>query len=359
MKKLLIVGVGVVVVFSVFLLHKDSKDSALPHDNTHVNDSPLSTPTQTEYDGKKLLFVPYWTLPGGNQSLREYDEIAYFGISATEQGINKDEEGFKRIQWFKEIAPDSANHLLTVRIINSDIESKILRDKKMQERVIFQSVDTAIRHDFDGILLDYESSALGFEGTVQRITDFHAAFSKAAKGKNILFYSAIYGDVYFRSRPYEVKEITKVSDKIVVMAYDFHKARGRSGPVFPLQGKEYPYNFQQMISDFSKDVPLEKLTITFGLFGYDWKVDKEKNTIETATPFSYMQGKGRFLDTCNKTNCRVSIDADTREVMVEYMDEGNIDHIVWFETPESVQKKIEYLSSKGIKNIGWWAYSFF
>ena len=56
------------------------------------------------------------------------------------------------------------------------------------------------------------------------------------------------------------------------------KATVNRDPNFPFQDKnKWGYDFQQMISDFSADIPSEKLTIIFGMYGYDWTPQRAGN----------------------------------------------------------------------------------
>ena len=82
----------------------------------------------------------------------------------------------------------------------------------------------------------------------------------------------------------------------MIMAYDFHKVKGNPGPNFPLNGKEtYGYDLQKMTDDFLQFVPPEKLTIIFGLFGYDWVIDDKNNALQSGEALSYLQIKQKFL----------------------------------------------------------------
>ncbi len=52
-------------------------------------------------------------------------------------------------------------------------------------------------------------------------------------------------------------------------------------------------------------------------------------------------------------------DENSGENQVRYVDDAGKQHVVWFEDWDSVAKKQEYLESKGIKSLGFWAYSYF
>ena len=144
------------------------------------------------------------------------------------------------------------------------------------------------------------------------------------------------------------------------MAYDFHKAGGDPGPNFPLNGRQkYGYDFKNMIDDFERDVPKDKLSVVFGLFGYDWSVDEKMKSKDIAESLSLNNIKTKFIDNCSYKNCTTTRDKESSESNITYKDENNITHDVWYEDNVSVIEKQKYLLEKGIGSIGFWAYSFF
>ncbi|MBI2074501.1 MAG: hypothetical protein HYT83_01545 [Candidatus Levybacteria bacterium] len=245
-------------------------------------------------------------------------------------------------------------------MINSKINSDVLEDKTLQQNIINQSIDVAKKQGFDGLVLDFEIASLSFQSVIDKISSFYSLYYKAAKERNLQFYITIYGDAIYKLRPYDVKILSKNADKVLIMAYDFHKARGNPGPNFPLYGKDqYGYDMTVMMSDFLKVVPKEKLVVVFGLFGYDWKVDSKKQGIDIADSFSVMQMEQKYLNNCPTQECKVVQDKESKETSVQYKDKDNVSHIVWFEDLSSVSEKKKYLQSKGIFSFAFWAYSYF
>ena len=170
----------------------------------------------------------------------------------------------------------------------------------------------------------------------------------------------LYGDTFYRLRPFDVKSIANNVDEIMIMAYDFHKARGNPGPNFPLNGKEeYAYDMTQMVDDFQKYVPSKKLTIIFGLYGYDWAVDNQENAQGTGKPITDHELTQKFLSSCQFKNCSVDRDSTSGELEIHYTDNSGVKHIIWAEDMESVGTKKTYLKQRGISSFSFWAYSYF
>ena len=203
-------------------------------------------------------------------------------------------------------------------------------------------------------------SVLFGNDVISQINNFSSNLYSELKKENIKYSVAIYGDVFYKIRPYDVLSLAKNSDEIIVMAYDFHKSIGEPGPNFPLNRKNtYSYDFKKMISDYLKQVQLEKLTIVFGLYGYDWIVDEKGRPIKAATALSLNEINTKYLNDCIKPKCEFIIDQTSKENKIEVTDENERKHIIWFENERSVDEKIEYLKTKGIFNYAYWAKGYF
>lgn len=304
-------------------------------------------------------FVPYWVL-GQKELSADYDSLIYFGISPNVSGIDTNELGYTNISRFVAAVPQSTKTQLTVRMINNEASFAILESTTSSQKVISESIAIAKENGFDGIILDLEVNALPFDSVVKNITEFSKQFANATHDADLEFGMAIYGDVYYRLRPFNVKELAQHVDHIYIMAYDLHKARGSPGPNFPYSGKkEYGYDFQTMIEDYLVDVPANKLTVVFGMFGYDWGVNDKGKAIGSGESMSYYKIKQQFMDSCSEKKCAYAQDYKSLETKLTYVDEEDKEHIIWFETPTSVAEKKRYLKSKGISGISYWAYSYF
>lgn len=353
MKKLLIFAVLVLsIIFLVYSNKAKVNQNSVSKTAESVKDADISESLKEEY-----MFVPYWTIDTDLISAPS-DNLIYFGIAADNTGIDTNEVGYKNLSSFVKNSSNKDTYL-TVRMLDSDANLDILEDKVLQRNIISQSIDIAKENGFKGIVLDFEIQGIPFESFVKSITSLNENFAANARRSDLTFGTLIYGDAYFRARPYDVAKISDVADRVYVMAYDFSKARGNPGPNFPLDGKEtYGYDFKEMVKDYLRDVPKSKLTIVFGMFGYDWKVDDEGRGSETAVSNSTL-GFEKFMTACISFNtCTLKVDEITKESRITY-EKDSKRHVVWFENDSSMQKKVEYLNSVGVNSIGFWAYSFF
>ncbi len=355
MKKLLLL---LVIVVGSVALWNYAKPDAVKKLSTVISKNEQQTQIIPQDQAKEYMFVPYWSFTKSIEG--NSDAYIYFGVGINNIGIDQQDVGYKNIKKFTQLAPKNKEKILVVRMLDKNINAAILKDEALQRKIASETARLAAQNDFSAVLLDYETSAFGFDSTTNSITSFYQLFSQQVKAKGQKFFVTVYGDTYFRARPYDIKKISDISDKVFVMAYDFSKSRGNPGPNFPFSGKEiYGYDFAEMIDDFQKDVDNKKLIIVLGYFGYDWHIDKEGNALASGVPLSTNEIVKEFLTSCEQKNCIFERSLEGSEPYVKYADSEGVDHVVWFEDEKSVTKKKELLKSKGILETGAWAYSYF
>lgn len=322
----------VVVVLGVFLWKiipvKNQQIIIKKIEKTDVELSPTTTISNTYQNNPvKSIFVPDWSLTDEIILNNEYNRWIYFGASdkiATFSSNLKDKE-----LWFT-VKVDSVDRLQS---INDDI------NQLSQEG------------QFKGVVLDLEINGLATKELIDQINTGVAKVYKLVHAKNLKLAVALYGDVFYRKRPLDVSFINSNSDEIMIMAYDFTKSYGEPGANFPYQ------EFKSMIDEYLKYVSPQKLTVIFGMYGYDWAL-KDGKPLGQATSMTLNEINKKFLGKkCYLENCVIKTDILSKEKHISYTDVN--DHQVYFEDEDSVAVKINYLKEKGILSTAYWAWGYF
>ena len=325
-------------------------------------------PTVTAQKLQKSIFVPYRADFSGKLSVDQYDRVIYFGVAAGLTGVNRAENGYTQLVPFLS-KTDIENRWLTLRMINGDLNTQILEDETQWKPLFDDFATLANRNGFKGVVLDLELSALPSDKVVGQITTFTTRFAQSMKEKNIPVAITMYGDVFYRHRPFDMESIGKAFDEVLIMAYDLHKAGGEPGPNFPLSGRDrFGYDFETMITDFKSVVPKDKLNVIFGMYGYDWVTDEKKRPLKPASALSYSEIQKKYLDDCDVHDCIIRRDEQAAETEINRVesvyspDRDQYDlypHIVWFEDEHSVERKTKFLQEQGISHISFWTYGYF
>lgn len=370
-----LIALAVVLTVGYFTLGRNkanTSDSRKKIENRNL--VPTTSPAKKAL-ASTSLFIPAWSVKvegGLDQSmLNSYDRLIYFGITPTLSGINKNEAGYLTMDEFLEAVSPGKKKYLALRMMSDSVSLPILRSPENQQKIIEETLQMIEQKNFDGLVLDLEVSYSLDESLKGQINNFVQLFYSEAKKHYIPFSLAIYGDVFYRGRLYDVSFLGNHSDEIMVMAYDFHKSRGEPGPNFPLSGKEkYQYDFKEMVQEFAAVVPKEKLTVIFGMYGYDWGVDEKKRPYKQASSLSLNEIRKKFIESgCQEESCVVKRDDESGETEINYVvsasapDEQGIYridyHIVWFEDEASAKAKTDFLLQNGINKIAYWAYGYF
>lgn len=309
---------------------------------------------------REYIFVPYWSFTKNIVADSE-NSLIYFGLGVNEGGLELEDDGYEKLEDFVDFTPNASERIMAVRMTDKNVNAQILKDPLIQEKIASTASKLAKEYEFDGVLLDYETSAFGFESTMSNILSFYELFADEVKSEDLLFYVALYGDNYFRARPYDIEKIGEFSDRVIIMAYDFSKSRGNPGPNFPLYDDSgiYGYDLATMVDDFQKDVDNEKIVVAFGYFGYDWEIDKDGISTSNGAPLSTNEINKSYVNDCELDECVLDRSKESLEPSVFYKDSEGNDHVVWFEDAESVEKKKEELKKKGILETASWAYSYY
>lgn len=313
------------------------------------------------------VFVPHWSLSESDAPFaspkdinRPIDTAIYFAISTTSSGINKNNAGYENIETFVQRAANTPHTLLTVSMTDDAINDVVLENKAAQKTIVSQAITIAQDHDFDGIILDLEVGGIAATKVNTQILEFTKIASEITKKNGLSFSTTLYGDSFYRSRPYSIELLSPYVDQFYVMAYDLSKLWGTPGPNFPLKGREtFGYDMETMVRDLLKFTTNDKLTIIFGLYGHDWTVDEKKRPFTAAKTLTLAQIQQKFIDSCELKNCLVKRNPYAAETEINYIDTEAHYHIVWYEDSESVAQKIGFLKEYGINSVSYWAYSYY
>ncbi len=375
--------VGVFIFLHYFFQSDKGKDNPVQKLSDTVKNIENSVPFRakhkpaTEVTGS--IFVPYWrvgslktatdvTLPETIQH-KSIDYVIYFGVGADKDGIIETDPGYRGLSSFTQVFDeDNIKTLLTVRMLDEEVNDVVLESQVAQNNIAREAVKMAQDNGFSGIVLDFEHSVLPTKKTTEEITGFFAEMSESAHESGLSFAVTVYGDTFYRARPYDIEHIEPYVDLFYVMTYDFHKSYGTPGPNFPLHAtdfkndlvgaqkgvKQYGYSIEHMIADIMlAGVKPDKVVPIFGMYGYDWMVDDENRPLKPAEAVTLNQARSRY------SADQVVVDPVSAENSVTFTDDSGQKHVIWFENERSAQQKIKYVMTEGISKVGYWAWGYY
>jgi len=378
MKKIIviiaIVIIGILVIsYQLFVNKRKLTSLKLVNNQSQISlepkiiKQPMLHVTSFKLHDSKSIFIPYWSIATEAAQLKQYNKLYYFGVTTANLGINRHDSGYLNLKNFTKTVESTQESVLVLRMLDENDIHTVLDSENLQNKIIEDLIDVAQENQFKGIALDLEISTLFPNAIENKITLFSQKLFSLVKKAKLKTSLIVYGDVFYRKRPFNLAILTHQVDEVAVMAYDLHKSRGEPGPNFPFLGKEkYGYDFQTMIGDFIKVVPKEKLNIIFGMFGYEWSVDENKKPVVPAKPLSLNEIKSKFLEKCEWEDCVIKRDQLSGETEINHITSQLKNdfaylyyNIVWFEDEQSVKTKSDWLKQQGIANVAFWAYGYY
>jgi spore germination protein YaaH len=279
-------------------------------------------------------------------------------VGADTDGIITTDAGYQGLAGFgSRISEDES--MITLRMLDTETNLAILDDEEAQERIIDDLLTVLDSYPAEGVVLDLEISAIPFTDVERGITEFVARLSSALHRDEYLLGMTVYGDTFYRARPYNLEVLSDSVDEFYIMAYDFHKSRGEPGPNFPLKGKDtYGYDFQTMVQDITRVVPRDAVTIVYGMYGYDWTLGPQGKPLKQARAKTVLDIQKEFYP-CSYDDCVIVKDEKSGETKVTYKDDEGYQHVLWYEDEDSVILKEQYANEQGISGKGYWTYGYF
>ncbi|WP_409303456.1 glycosyltransferase [Peribacillus sp. SCS-155] len=133
---------------------------------------------------------------------------------------------------------------------------------------------------------------------------------------------------------YDYAALSKVTDRMIVQVLDEHSEMTKPGPVASVGWTH------RTLSKLS--IPQEKLIISLGNMGYDWKV----NSGEPAQPATI----SKIMETAAASNLKTQWDVASRNPYLRYK-EGNDEHILWFLDAATSYNQLKIAMEQGIKGV--------
>ena len=132
------------------------------------------------------------------------------------------------------------------------------------------------------------------------------------------------------------KKLAESADEIRIMVYDYHNSATSPGSITP-------NNYLKDVVDYALDqIPLEKIVIALPLYGYDWGGEEVVSLIFED-----------FESLANQFSADIKLEPRTHSKYFKYEIDG-VDHEVWFEDKETLEKKINIVRLKGINKFYFW-----
>lgn len=225
---------------------------------------------------------------------------------------------------------------LGVALMDKDALHSLLIDPAARRNLIKQMADQVTTDEYDGVNIDFEfipsTDAACFTQFLREL--------KAALGEDKMLSVAVFARTGQENWPvaYQYREIGKIVDRVVVMAYDYSYADSAPGPVAPL------WWVKDVTAYMISNIPREKILLGLPTYGYNWAAGKKAVTV-TAPKLAEIQRQYRVVG---------GFDAASMSPYYTYSDENNQKHTIWLENEASLAEKLNQAAINRLGGIAFW-----
>lgn len=225
---------------------------------------------------------------------------------------------------------------------DANITHQTLSNPEKRKKIIDTLVSYAKKYNLDGINIDFESIN-------KQDGDYYLQFIKEAtstfKQNNLVVSVDMYVPTPWTSH-YQMEEVGKIVDYVIIMAYDEHYSTSpESGSVSSL-----PWAEKYMI-EATKLVPKEKLIMGVPFYTRVWtETKKPDGSVSVVSKSLKMDEAKKLLEDNNAT---IVWDENTRQYYGEFYSDGTTKKI-WLEDEASMEERMKVAKNLDLKGIAGW-----
>jgi spore germination protein YaaH len=329
-------------------------------------------------------YLPYWTLDAiEHLQLDKLTDIAYFALRINESGkirtLDSDgniEPGYnkwKNSEELDELIKDSkANNVrfaLTIISHEDDVTEKFLNCRTCWDTLLNDIIKELDSKGIKDLNMDFELAEAEAGDMALKYSQLVNFLNRNLDDKfgNSYVVTATLPDSGFRTKITDIESLSRASDALFIMAYDFHRPTSdNAGPVAPINGKgiHSEYDIQTMLDDYLKKAPANKLILGVPYYGYNWLVEStDPNSKRIAGTdelgFSMSQSYADVSKVRLEHNPEIKWDQHGLVPYFTYFDEEKgTSRQVYYENADSLKVKYDLAINSGMGGVGIWALGF-
>ena len=219
---------------------------------------------------------------------------------------------------------------------NGEFQSKtvtaLLQNKKKRQTLIREMLQSCQRHHFVGLNIDFEEVQTSSN---EALTAFVKELSDAFHQHGLY----VTQDIQSGNEDYDVRELAKYDDYLMLMAYDEHNTVSAPGPVSSQQwtGK--------LLDAVASQIPEQKIILGIGAYGYNWTNKGDNNQ-----SISIHDAMSLAAD----SETPINFDSNTYSLNFSYDDENDVTHQVYFNDAATNFNTMRYGCEYGVAGFSVW-----
>lgn len=331
----------------------------------------LSTATSSGQLKEVIGFLPSWMAA---KQVKVYPErlsqLIYFGLGVNDQGslIFYDENNLTVSEWayfnsgyFKDLKnktdQSKTKVLVAIKSFDNETIDKIISNSINRPNLINNILDLIEKNDLNGINIDFEYIPDIDFPTRPYFNLFIKELSQALDKKNpdLILSVDVYANAAIHNYPYDLEEIAKHVDQIILMAYDFYRADStKAGPVAPIRAPDNEPSITKTLAAVFGKVSRKKLVLGIPFYGYEWQTYNDIHKSFTVKNTGALATFGRVKKLVDDNNIEVFWDSQAMSPWLVY-NQGWLTKQIYFENEKSLALKFQLAKQLQLNGIAIWA----
>lgn len=273
-------------------------------------------------------------------------------------------------QWKNTSMIDSAKAkntrvLLTVSCHGYDNNNEFLDNIDRWDNLIESLKDLLLYRNADGVDLNFEGISYFKREKLNRfVRYFKSEFKNIYEQEGKKFFLSMTLPAYNSRDIFDVKELQKHTDILIIMGYDYHVGEKAQGAVAPLRSAENSTLSLSTTLDYylAEGINPEKTILALPYYGSLWtgKLIQDGNSVYSETnlddtkSITYGQIREKYIDN-DKLNVNAFRDNKSMTNYYNLTFEDNTTQEIWFDDDYTLSKKYDFALSNKLKGVGIWA----
>ncbi len=297
---------------------------------------------------------PNW-IEGASDSYR-YDQLttlSYFSCTmflGPFENLDYKEEGWESEETDEMVSKAKANNcnvLLTLKCHEAKAIECLLKYPNEQGYCIQYLMDKVTRgQDIEGINVVFEDIPEGYKDELSQFISDLSDSLKTLDKSLVLALPAVPDD-----KRYDFEALIPSVEQFVIMGYNYYYKKSKTaGPVSPiLSGDKWgTYNLQNSLDGYlQRGIHKGRLIVALPYYGAVWEIvgDNEFEFLEHRRVNKILEDLGGLPP---------EIDEVSSSAFYHYVD-GDRQYVCYFDNPETLKMKLDWVQSQGIAGAGIWA----
>ncbi|HVL91349.1 MAG TPA: glycosyl hydrolase family 18 protein [Actinomycetota bacterium] len=304
----------------------------------------LPAPAAATGSRSVAAWLPYWDHDRGLDAIKsngdQFGEVSPFWYRLAPSGAVEAYSGAGSATVRDAIKGAGALILPTIsNEFDRDRVAAVIGDSGRRAAHVQALVSLTTSQGYDGFDIDYEGLAAGDRANFTSfVGELGAAMRAAGKLLSVTVHpKTSEPGTWDGPQAQDYVAIGAASDRVRIMAYDYHWATSEAGPIAPASWVDAVAAFA------AKTITPSKVQLGLPLYGYDW-VGKQGNGV------TYEQVQALIA----KHQPTLQWSSTDQEPWFTYRDAAGVTHTVWFADRRSTDMRLGSVTKHGLRGVVFW-----